>query len=636
MDRLEASFRPNGREVGVEGVTLAQLVLERGPLPAAEACNYVRQAALGLQHAHERGMVHRDIKPANLIRCPDGTVKVLDFGLAMLTAERGEGLTSENAVMGTLDYMAPEQAEDARSADIRADVYSLGCTLWFLLTGRVPYPAATPVLKILAHREQPLPSLGQARPDAPPELARVVARLFAKRREDRYQMPGEVVAALAPFAVDKKPSKPRRLLRRLLVATVLLGVLAAAVAVYRVQTDNGELVITTEGDDIEVIVKQGGKLVRIIDTKTDKQITLALRSGVYELELKGVPKGLKLTIDKATLTRGKQTLAMIERVGKVERVEKKSPEKVGEVRRFMGHEGTLRAVAYSPDGHYVLSGSGWPAKDMTIRLWDTATGQEVRCFDGRTFDGGSLAFSPDGRYALSSGWQFMRLWDVETGKELRRFNGHAGMVYGVAFGPDGKRALSGDDKDVRLWNLETGKEIRKFEGHESWVPCVAFSPDGRQAASGSVDQTIRVWDVETGKEMKRLEGNLVAYSPNGRSLLSGGLRGSLRLWDAETGKEIRQFIGHTDDMSSVAFSPDGHRALSGGVDGTIRLWEVSTGKELHRFENFQKWQLVPDGRKISSVYAVFSPDGRYAFSGGLDGIGRLWRLPDPPAAMDKP
>ncbi len=148
----------------VEGVTLAQLVLERGPLPIAEACGCVRQAALGLQHAHERGMVHRDVKPANLIRCPDGTVKVLDFGLAMLTAERGEALTSENAVMGTLDYMAPEQAEDARSADIRADVYSLGCTLWFLLTGSVPYPAATPVLKILAHREQPLPSLGQARP----------------------------------------------------------------------------------------------------------------------------------------------------------------------------------------------------------------------------------------------------------------------------------------------------------------------------------------------------------------------------------------------------------------------------------------------------------------------------------------
>jgi WD40 repeat protein len=161
------------------------------------------------------------------------------------------------------------------------------------------------------------------------------------------------------------------------------------------------------------------------------------------------------------------------------------------------------------------------------------------------------------------------------------------------------------------------------------VLSLAFSPDGRYAASGSGDGTVRVWDVETGKEVKRLEGNHVAYSPNGRFLLSGGPGVSIRLWDAKTGKEIRQFIGHTEGICIVAFSPDGHRALSGGVDGTIRLWEIATGKELHRFEKFQQWVEV-DGSKISPVYAAFSPDGRYAFSGGTDGIGRLWRLPDPP------
>src|SRR4029077_14546621 len=106
----------------VEGVSLAQLVQQQGPLPVAEACAYIRQAALGLQHAHERGMVHRDVKPDNLIRTADGVVKVLDFGLATLTAERGEGLTDKNVLMGPPDYMAPEQAMDARAADIRADV----------------------------------------------------------------------------------------------------------------------------------------------------------------------------------------------------------------------------------------------------------------------------------------------------------------------------------------------------------------------------------------------------------------------------------------------------------------------------------------------------------------------------------
>src|SRR5262249_45494138 len=153
-------------------ISLGRLVKDLGPLLVAEACEYIRQAALGLQHAHERGMVHRDVKPDDLILVASpvgsapaaspvgsapGAVKVLDFGLAVLTAGRGSGLTDENVVTGTPDYMAPEQAEDSHTADIRADVYSLGCTLYFLLTGRVPYPAPTPMLKILAHREQPVP-----------------------------------------------------------------------------------------------------------------------------------------------------------------------------------------------------------------------------------------------------------------------------------------------------------------------------------------------------------------------------------------------------------------------------------------------------------------------------------------------
>src|SRR5262249_43273255 len=133
----------------VEGQTLADVLAERGPLPVAEACEYIRQAALGLQHAHERGMVHRDIKPHNLMRTTDQQIKILDFGLARFArgsdAEgavglaHATGLTGAGAVMGTADYIAPEQAEDSRSADIRADLYALGCTLYHLLAGAAPF-----------------------------------------------------------------------------------------------------------------------------------------------------------------------------------------------------------------------------------------------------------------------------------------------------------------------------------------------------------------------------------------------------------------------------------------------------------------------------------------------------------------
>src|SRR5262249_28607217 len=160
-----------------------RLVKEHGPLAVPLACDYVRQAAHGLQHAHERGLVHRDIKPANLLLTRKGVVKVLDMGLARL-GDRAEGgdsrstLTKGGIVVGTLDYIAPEQSLDAHGADIRADLYSLGCTLFFLLAGRVPFPGRNPTEKLLKHQMEPPPRVDQLRPEVPPGVSAVVARLM--------------------------------------------------------------------------------------------------------------------------------------------------------------------------------------------------------------------------------------------------------------------------------------------------------------------------------------------------------------------------------------------------------------------------------------------------------------------------
>ena len=191
----------------VQGTDLAKLVKKDGPLPVDKACDYCRQAAVGLQHACERGLVHRDIKPHNLLLTPAGVVKILDMGLARLDRraddEASSTMTQEGAVMGTLDYIAPEQAMDSHDVDVRADLYSLGCTLYFLLTGKVPFPGGEALQKLLKHRlDEPVP-VEQLRRDVPPGVAAVVRRLMAKRPEDRYQTPAEAAAALASAAHGK-------------------------------------------------------------------------------------------------------------------------------------------------------------------------------------------------------------------------------------------------------------------------------------------------------------------------------------------------------------------------------------------------------------------------------------------------
>ena len=187
----------------VAGADLSRVVKERGPLPVALACDVVRQAALGLQHAHERGLVHRDVKPSNLLlSAPGEVVKVLDLGLALLcrrseTGEESGTLTQHGTLMGSLDYIAPEQARDSHTVDHRADLYSLGCTFYFLLTGKPPFPAGAMSAKLAAHLfDEPTP-VEQLRPDTPPAVAAVVRKLMAKKPDDRYQTAGEVAAVLA-------------------------------------------------------------------------------------------------------------------------------------------------------------------------------------------------------------------------------------------------------------------------------------------------------------------------------------------------------------------------------------------------------------------------------------------------------
>jgi serine/threonine-protein kinase len=210
----------------VEGSDLHQYVAAGGPLAVEVACEYVRQVALGLQHAHQLGLVHRDIKPANLFlvnppppgnsarRGPDPVVKILDWGLARVNSgdkappesSRARHESARSQLIGTADYIAPEQARDASRVDIRADIYSLGCTFYYLLTGQPPFEAPTLMAKLMQHQSQEPPSVQQVRPEVPDDVSAMIRKMMAKKAEDRFQIPLLVVATLRRFSLCSQSS----------------------------------------------------------------------------------------------------------------------------------------------------------------------------------------------------------------------------------------------------------------------------------------------------------------------------------------------------------------------------------------------------------------------------------------------
>ncbi|HEX3146691.1 MAG TPA: bifunctional serine/threonine-protein kinase/formylglycine-generating enzyme family protein [Gemmataceae bacterium] len=229
----------------LDGVTLSQHVRRQGPLAATEACRVIRDAARGLRHAHQQGLVHRDVKPSNVMLGPDGQVKLLDLGLALLrqpstegsTAEDNSRLSDDRGVIGTNDYMAPEQWKCSSQVDARADQYSLGCALFYVLVGRPPFARDsedTQYDKMQSHLHLPPPKPSLIRPGIPAELDIVVARMLAKNPTERFASMDEVIDALSPFAGDPVKPAPASSVRRrrpvwmAIAAVLMFGVGLAA------------------------------------------------------------------------------------------------------------------------------------------------------------------------------------------------------------------------------------------------------------------------------------------------------------------------------------------------------------------------------------------------------------------------
>lgn len=531
----------------VTGVDLHRLVQRDGPLTVAQACDYLRQAALGLQHAWEHNIVHRDIKPSNLmITQPDAStdrtrfrplLKILDMGLARMQEPlRADGdtgpLTQEGVFLGTPDFVAPEQGEDSRKVDIRADLYSLGCTFYYLLTGVVPFPNCSSLEKLFKHRlSDPIP-VEALRPDLPAGLAALLRRLMAKRPEERFQTPADLAEAAAgvkPMTAETPPLIPRERPAEGMPSTRTRGALSTVNAPQ---------------------AKPRGQC-HCLTGHTDWVKSVSVSPSGDQLASAGIDGTVRLW----DLTQGVEQSC------------------------FTNHRGAVLWVAFRPDGKMLASGG----VDQSIRLQDAATGRELQRLLGHTDQVNSVVFNRDGTRLLSASHdRTLRLWDVATGQELACLQGHEEAVWNAAFLPEERQVVScSRDRTLRVWSLASGKVLQSLTKPTTHVLCVAVAPEGQLVASGNADATLSVWDLDMGREVRVLMGHgsrvtSVVFAAADQRLLSGSRDGTLALWDARTGIRLLSLEGHTNWITSVALSPDGLRAISGSTDTTVRVWDLGS------------------------------------------------------------
>lgn len=652
----------------VDGVDLSTLLDQKGPLPIADACEIGRQAAIGLEHAHQRKIVHRDVKPSNLMVDRCGTVKILDFGVAHLRAEIDDQLTTAHHVMGTLDYMAPEQADDAHEVDHRVDIYGLGATLYKLLCGQTPLAAdgrQSVLQKLRALATDDIRPIRQRRAEVPEGLAVVLERLLARNPDDRYSTAAQVADALAVWTagndLPRLVSQVRRgsggaetieskacetYCERLSFLTAPDDGLAGWNSFHpgpmnsalptgdgSAQAAESERIIAVPAADrrkprrprigpfVGLILSIAAVAVALLG------ITIYLRGRYGELAIDIQPDRAKIVLDARlpptpaavpSWFPAPPTAAHMWELGPQPTADGilPQPARLAGVRHWQVRfvpladpaadnlDRKIRSVSWSPDGQFLAVAGG----GGDLRLVSRDGRVLHRQLGAHTQHVRPLAWSAGGRLATTGLDQVVRLWDCQL-HPVRVLGGHDGYTLSASWNPLTGRLASGDSTGkIRVWDAE-GRLLKVLDS-EGWVWGLAWSPDGKWLAAQAKVQ-VRLWDADLAPgPTLQADGETVglAWSPDGSRLAVACMFAqTAQIWTKDW--QLEQILsGHTGEVWAVAWSRDGAMLATAGLDGTVRTW-TADGRPLRLLTKTAARSLsvsfAPDG-----LLAACSYDGR--------------------------
>jgi WD40 repeat protein/tRNA A-37 threonylcarbamoyl transferase component Bud32 len=635
----------------VDGVTLADELTARRPAPR-ESAQLIAAVADALDYAHRHGVVHRDVKPSNIMRSADGAPHVMDFGVAK--RDVGEiTMTVEGQVLGTPTYMSPEQARgESHAVDGRSDVYSLGVVLYQLLTGELPFRGnQRMLLHQVLHDEPRAPHSFNDR--VPRDLETICLKAMAKEPNRRYPTAGELAADLRRF-LKSEPIQARpagalerawRWAKRRPAVAGLLTTLALVLAVSLPSLTALWLQANSARKDVEKerdAAERGGEAARrhLYDARASL-LQIAWRdralSRVQQLLDLQVPKGddpdlrgfewhyFRRLLDSSPLTLSGHTDTVTAVAFSPDRLHLASGSRDGtvkvwelatglELRTLPGLTGGVTGLAFSPDGRRLASVS----PDGTVRVWEAGTGKELFSVVKQTAGPGSVAFSPDSQILAAAGDPQVSLRD-ENGKEVFSFQGHGKAVTAVAFGSDGRHVASAaTDGTVKVWESSSGKEIHSLAGVKSRIVQLAFTADGKRLNLTSANGALAVWHLDVGKAALAVQGSgtqqvPAAWGRDGRQLALLSPATTVRVCDPATGRELFALRQHAAPINALAYSADGARIATASEDRTVKVWTTTFDLEVLDFPGH--------GGEVFAV--AYSPDGRHLATGGAEGTLRV-------------